>query len=147
MSEPSPSTDYESGAPAIRPDMNPMSELPTMISLRDITNSIEVIQAKELDDGHVLETIGSIPFESLKASLIQWALLGYPNAHVVHSIVITPPSVCSDGVERTLGDYISFCSGKSIYDHVAILQSRMTDITVSFVNFGSSIGIVVSKSS
>ena len=120
---------------------------PQTISLLDITNAMEVVQQKEAQDKQLLEAIGSLPFEGLKSSLIRWALLGYPNAHVIHSVVVTPPTTCSDGVVRDLSDYIVFCSGKPMYQHVEPLQARMTDITVSFANFGSFIGIVVTRSS
>jgi hypothetical protein len=120
--------------------------LPT-ISLLDITTAIDVVRVTEQADKARLEAIGALTIDSLKASLIQWALLGYPNAHVIHSVVITPPALCSDGVSRTLGDYVLFCSGKMIHEHVQVLQARMIDITVSFANFGSSIGVTVSRPS
>ena len=129
----------------IRPDMNVAPLPPATISLLDITNAMEVVRIKEEQDKHLLEAIGTLSFDSLKSSLIQWALLGYPNAHVIHSVFISPPSVCSDGVSRTLGDYVLFCSGKMIHEHVQVLQDRVTDITVSFANFGSAIGIIVSR--
>jgi hypothetical protein len=118
---------------------------PPTISLLDITTAIDVVRVTELEDKARLEAIGTLSFESLKASLIQWALAGYPNAQVIHSVFISPPSVCSDGVSRTLGDYVLFCSGKMIHEHVQVLQDRVTDITVSFANFGSAIGIIVSR--
>jgi len=120
---------------------------PSTISLLDIVNSVEVVRIKEQQDKLLLEAIETLSFDSLKSSLIQWALLGYPNAHVIHSVAITPPPTCSDGVTRTLGDYVLFCSGKMIHEHVQVLQDRVTDITVSFANFGSSLGIVVSRPS
>jgi len=120
---------------------------PATISLLDIVNSMEVVRIKEQQDKRLLEAIGTLSFDTLKSSLIQWALLGYPNAHVIHFVAITPPPTCSDGVTRTLGDYVVFCSGKMIHEHVQVLQDRVTDITVSFANFGSSLGIVVSRPS
>ena len=120
---------------------------PPTISLSDITNAVEVVQTKETQDKATLESIGSLSFEGLKASLIQWAVAGYPNAYKIHEISVSPPGVCSDGVTRNLSDYITFCSGKTIHEHVAVLQARMPDISVSFAYTGSSILIVVSKSS
>ena len=117
------------------------------ISLSDITSAVEVVQVKEAQDKTTLESIGNLSFEGLKSSLIQWAVAGYPNAYKIHEISVSPPSVCSDGVTRNLADYITFCSGKSIHEHVAVLQARTVDIDVSFAYTGSSIIIVVSKSS
>jgi hypothetical protein len=115
--------------------------------LNDITSAVEVVQIKEAQDKATLESIGTLSFESLRASLIQWAIAGYPNAYKVHEITVSSPNVCSDGVTRNLADYITFCSGKTIHEHIAVLQERMTDISVSFAYTGSSIVIVVSKTS
>jgi len=58
---------------------------------------------------------------------------------------MTAPPVCSDGVVRTLVDYIPFCSGKTIQGHIAVLQQRLPDIAVSFAYSGTAILIVVSR--
>ena len=144
---PAPSEPTEEPNPQTEPDPNASPPPPSTISLLDITTAIDVVRVTEQEDKARLEAIGALTIDSLKASLIQWALLGYPNAHVIHSVPISPPSICSDGVSRTLGDYVLFCSGKMIHEHVQVLQARMIDITVSFANFGSSLGIVVSRPS
>ena len=118
---------------------------PPTISLQDILNAVEVSQTREAEDKVKLEAIGTISFETLRASLVQWAVRGFPNAYVVHEVSVASPSVCSDGVVRNLTDYVSFCSGKTITEHVAVLQERFTDIVVSFAYSGSAILIVVSK--
>lgn len=118
---------------------------PPTISLQDILSSIEVVQNQELQDKAALEAIGTISFNTLKASLIQWANNGFPNAYEIHRVYVTPPSVCSDGVVRNLADYIVFCSGKTIHEHVDVLHERTPDIDVSFANMGGYIGIVVSR--
>lgn len=119
---------------------------PPTISLQDIITSIEVVQNQELQDKASLEAIGTISFNTLKASLIQWANAGFPNAYEIYRVNINPPTVCSDGVTRNLADYIVFCSGKTIAEHVDVLHQRTPDINVSFANMGGYIGIVVSKS-
>lgn len=131
----------------------PVIEVPTgptgptnIISLQDILSTVEVVQRQEAEDKAKLEGIGTISFETLKASLIQWANAGFPNAYEIHRVYIIPPSVCSDGVVRNLADYIVFCSGKTIHGHVDVLHQRTPDIEVSFANMGGYIGIVVSKS-
>jgi hypothetical protein len=144
---PAPSEPTEEPNPQTEPDPNASPPPPSTISLLDITTAIDVVRVTEQADKARLEAIGALTIDSLKASLIQWALLGYPNAHVIHWVPISPPSICSDGVSRTLGDYVLFCSGKMIHEHVQVLQARMIDITVSFANFGSSLGIVVSRPS
>lgn len=116
------------------------------ISLNDILGAVEILQQKEAADKALLDGIGSASFDSLRTSLITWASLGLPPAFTLMEVAIVPPSQCSDGVTRDLTSYITFCSGKTIHEHVALLQAKLTEMTVSFTNFGHAIGIVVSRS-
>jgi hypothetical protein len=146
--EPAPAPAPEP-APESVPDLNNPeptgpAPLPT-ISIQDILGSVEVVQNQESNDKSKLETIGLISFDTLRASLLQWASRGFPNAYTIYEVPMTAPSVCSDGVARNLPDYIVFCSGKTINEHVDVLQQRLVDITVSFAYSGSAILIVVSR--
>ena len=125
------------------PDPSPAP--PPTISIQDILNAVEVSQSREAQDKAKLEAIGTISFEALRSSLLQWATRGFPNAYTIHEVALSAPSVCSDGVTRALPDYIEFCSGKTIVEHVAVLQARLPDIGVSFAYSGHSLLIVVSK--
>jgi len=118
---------------------------PVMISLADIVNAAEVVAQKELSDKALLESIGTLSLETVTSKLLLWGKTGFQNAFPLVNVSIVPPAVCSDGVTRSLQDYIQFCSGKTIQQHVQVLQDRMTDISVSFANMGDSISIVVSK--
>lgn len=118
---------------------------PAPITLNDILSTVELIEQKEATDKAALESIGAITFETLKAKLVQWAKAGFPNAYEIYQVSIVPPTVCSDGTTRDLSNYIQFCSGKTIHEHVAVLQTKVTDMIVSFANMGSYIGIVISK--
>ena len=118
---------------------------PAPIYLDDILSSVQVLQQTEAEHRSVLESIGTLPYEYLKPALIQWATSGFRNAYPIHQIGITPPSLCSDGQARPLQEYIQFVSGRTIQEHVAVLQSRLPDMVVSFAYTGSVIVIVVSK--
>lgn len=118
---------------------------PTPITVDDLLNSIELVSKKEAEDKLTIENIGTISSDSLKTKLISWAVAVFPNVHEIYRVSIVPPTQCSDGVARSLSDYITFCSGKSISEHVAVLQEKVSNIIVSFANMGSHIAIVVSK--
>lgn len=118
---------------------------PTTLSLADLLNSSLVVRQKEYVDKDALESIWNVPLSTLQATLLQWALSGFPNATSIHEIMIREPEFCSDGVKRSLGDYIQFCSGKSIQEHIALLQAKLTDIVVGFSFTGYSIQVVVSR--
>ncbi len=123
----------------------PEPVIPTVVTFDDILNSVEYIRTKEAADKVVLDGIGSISLETLKSQLVLWGTAGFPNAYVISKVTVEPPPTCSDGVSRSLADYIQFCSGKTISEHVQLVQDKVSGIVVSFANYGSYIGIVVSK--
>jgi hypothetical protein len=118
---------------------------PDVLTLSDLLSDQSVVVAKELADKSLLETIGTQSVGNLRPKLVEWVLKGRPDAFPVLSLDIRPPSVCSDGLSRNLPDYIEFCSGKTINDHVALLQAKLPDILVSFANIGGITTIVVLK--
>ena len=131
--------------PVTSPEPAPAPAPVETITLSEILNSREVIARKEAEDRETLESIGTIPSDTLRGQLIQWASIGFPNNYRVKQITITPPSVCSDGMVRALSEYIQYCSMKTIQEHIAVLQARLPDIVVAFTFDGSNIGIVLLK--
>jgi hypothetical protein len=121
------------------------TDVPTTLSLSDLLNATAVVRQKELADKDLLESIWNIPVSTLQNTLIQWALSGFPNVTPIQEIHITAPALCSDGVARSLGDYIQFCSGKQMHEHISLLQAKLPDITVAFSYTGWSIQVVVSR--
>jgi|688.fasta_scaffold589963_2 hypothetical protein len=118
---------------------------PYVIRISDILNTIQADRVREIQDKAKFDGIASLPYTVVRATLAQWATLGFPNAYTMHEIPISVPPLCSDGVSRTLDEYITFCSGKSIQEHVALLQERMPDIAVGFTYTGNSIRLVVTR--
>ena len=118
---------------------------PPQITLADILAASELVSQKEAQDKAALESIGTISFETLRVTLIQWAKAGFPNASPLYSVAISPPETCSDGVKRSLTDYVPFVSGKTMAELIAPLQARCPEFVVSFATTGPEILIVVSR--
>jgi hypothetical protein len=118
---------------------------PDILTLSDLLSDQTVVLAKEQADKALLDTIGSQTVSNLRPKLVEWVLKGYPPAFPILSLGIQPPSPCSDGVTRDLSDYITFCSGKTIVEHVALLQAKLPDILVSFANIGGMVCVTVLK--
>lgn len=118
---------------------------PPIISLVDIMSALEVVVQKEKTDKSILNSISSLSYDDLKSKLVTWATLGFPNVYEIYRLVIVPPSTCSDGVSRSLTEYIEFCSGKTMQAHVESLQERVQDMVITFANMGTYIAVVVSK--
>lgn len=118
---------------------------PAPITIDDLLSSVEVLTQKEAEDKTTLEGIGNMSHDTLKSKLLSWATAGFPNVYEVTRVTINPPTLCSDGVHRDLADYITFCSGKPINEHVDVLAAKVTGMVISFANMGTYIAIVVSK--
>ena len=118
---------------------------PDILSLDDILNDTSVKQAKEEEDRQALLSIGAQSPQALRPALLQWARQGFPAGYPIMTISIQLPTLCSDGECRCLEEYIHFCSGKALFDHVQDLQAKLTGMTLGFVNMGSYLNIVVSK--
>ena len=118
---------------------------PYVIRISDILSTIQADRVRELQDKAKFDAIASLPYSVLRATLAQWVTLGFPNAYTLYEVPVSVPPLCSDGVVRTLDRYIAFCSGKTIQEHVALLQERMPDISVGFVFTGSSVRLVATR--
>lgn len=121
----------------------PEPEAPIQIS--DLLNDVAVVLQKEAADKSTLDGIAGMSSDVLRQKLVVWATQGFPNAYTLMDLTVQPPAQCSDGVVRDLAGYISFVSGKTLAEHVAALQARMSGITASFAWTGYAILIVVSK--
>lgn len=117
---------------------------PDFLSIDDIVNDHANVLAKEGSDKTLLAQIATQHVSVLKPKLVEWLGAGKPNAFPLLSLNIQPPAKCSDGIHRSLPDYITFCSGKSIEEHVGLLQAKLSGINVSFANIGGEVAIVVS---
>lgn len=132
----------ETGATGV---YSPIPEpIPDFLSLDDILSDQEMIVAKEAADKGLLDQIGFQHVSALKPKLVEWVGRGKPHAYPIMTLSIQPPSKCSDGVERNLPDYIAFCSGKDIREHVSLLQAKLSGMSISFANLGGQVAIVVS---
>lgn len=118
---------------------------PDIISLEDILNEQSLKQQKEDADKQALLTISAQSAQGLKPILVQWAMRGFPAAYPIHYVDVQPPSVCLDGVSRSLYDYIVYLTGKPIEEHVCDLCCKLQGMVVSFANMGGTIAIVVSR--
>lgn len=132
--------------PTISVDLTPPAPPAYIITLDELLASQEVLRKKEAEDKMIIDTIDSPNVLDLRAKLLQWATLNFPDAFPVFSVNVNPPQVCSDGVTRGLYDYIQFCSGMSIAEKLKSLEARLQGIQVLNSYSGNTITIHVTKS-
>jgi hypothetical protein len=123
----------------------PIEPVPDILTLADLLADHDILIAKEADDKLLLDSIGGQPVQGFKPKLLEWVLKGKPDGFPILRLDIKPPDKCSDGVVRSLAEYIEFCTGKTIQDHVGLLQAKLPDIHVSFANISGSVCITVLK--
>lgn len=138
MEEPTPPLEY----PTLNYDPIPP---PPPITIDELLTLKEVIQRKEAQDRIVCTQI-NLPNDALRQKLFDWAVAGFPPAYEISRVLIEPPNKCSDGVTRTLDQYIVFLSGKNLDEHLQLIRDQVSGIQVSTTVQGNSwIVIVVTK--
>ena len=118
---------------------------PDILTMDDIMNDHDIVIAQERSDKALIDSIGTTHVLGLKPAFVEWYSKGCPPGYPLMMRTIVPPHQCSDGVARSLADYIEFCSGYPIQHHVGLLQAKLPDISVSFANFGGNVAVTVSK--
>ena len=114
-------------------------------TLEELLASQEAAVHKEADDKSALAPLLTDPRGAFRVPLFQWAAANFPNAYVLASYDLTPPTVCSDGVIRNAYDYTEWCLGCSMADLIASLQSRVTGMLLSYSFAGTTFRIHVTR--
>lgn len=118
---------------------------PDVLTFADLLNDHSIVQSKEQADKALLDTIGNTPVSSLRPKFVEWVMKGCPSGFPILSLDIQPPAKCSDGEVRDLGTYVQFCSGKTIDEHIALLQAKLPDIELSFANIQGKVCVIAIK--
>jgi len=105
------------------------------LSLDDLLSSQEILLQIEQLNKTNLELLN---LTTLKKNLLAWAAAGFTDSINVYSFPIQKPPVvvglytCSDGVNRTIWDYIVFFLGYPILTLVERIQGTLKDIKLTF---------------
>ena len=125
--------------------MDDTQTTPEILTMADILGEQTVLIAKEQADGTALRSIGTASVLGLKPVFVEWASKGFPDNYPLLTVQVTPPPLCSDGVVRSLPDYIEYCAGQSLSSLIDQLQAKLPDIRVSYANLGGSIAAILSR--
>ena len=77
--------------------------------------------------------------------LRQWAAAGFPALTSLISITLNPPSPCSDGMTRTVYEYVSYLLGKDVATATVELDSKFLGITISYVLSGNTLQLCATR--
>lgn len=101
-----------------------------LFTLNDLLSEHDLLLKKEAEDRALVDTIEFPDTTNLKSKLIEWATAGFPDSFPIFSITVNPPGTCSDGVSRSLFDYVQFVSGVSIAEKMARLTAKLQGMYV-----------------
>jgi len=130
---------------------NPSPTGPTgpsyLLTLEQLMNDQTATLQQETNDRTELSSIVTPNIGQLNPLFIQWATAGFPSNYTILSFIINPPTTCSDGKVRNMYDYISYIIGKDLAESVTKFDSFFQGMTIAYNITGSTLTIVVSKSS
>lgn len=119
---------------------------PMLIDIAELLASHGGIKQQEITDRITLSVLLNPSRDSIRASMFQWAEAGFPPIYIIQELTVTPPAVCSDGVSRSLYDYITFLLGQDMGAINASIQALCIGVTISYSFQGNRVRIHVSRS-
>ena len=105
---------------------------PPRILLTDLLTDLSVLQQQETADRASFRAVTSPDLSSIRTKLITWLASGKSGLCDLIQIPISVPKLCSDGLARTLVDYVLYITGTSLADHVASIQTILPDFEVAY---------------
>jgi hypothetical protein len=110
-----------------------------IMTLDELRQYHDTITKTETADKLKLTAITIPESSGIQPKLIEWATAGFPDQYGVLTVVLSPPSQCSDGQSRTLQQYIEFLTGSNIMDLTTAFQTKFLDMCFSYSISGNAI--------
>jgi len=119
---------------------------PIVVDIVELIASHGGIQTKEGEDRATLNVLLNETRDTLRPPMFTWASAGFPAIYVLQEFTLTPPAVCSDGVTRSITDYVCYLLGQDMGKTIATIQSLCMGVVISYSFSGNTLRIHVSKS-
>ena len=117
-----------------------------LLTLDQLMTTQNSARQQETTDRTDLQALVTPNMNQLNPLFIQWAASGFPDNYTLLSFNIVSPSPCSDGVTRNMYDYISFLIGMDMSAAIVRFDGFFQGMTIAYNMTGSTLTIVVSKS-
>ena len=109
------------------------------LSINDLLNSYEATVVKEAADRSAVSAFTAPSVEGLKPALYRWAAAGFPGGYAINTLSLSPPTLCTDGVNRALIYYFEYLLGKPIATWLQDLDDITDGMIFTFSHDGSSV--------
>jgi len=141
---------------ATGPNMNILSMFPSatsgptpppiVVDITELLASHGGIQTKEGEDRATLNVLLNETRDTLRPAMFTWASAGFPAIYVIQEFTLTPPAICSDGVTRSIAQYVHYLLGQDMGKTIATIQSLCMGVVISYSFSENTLRIHVSKS-
>ena len=126
--------------------MVPVELVPTPpITIEELMNSYDAKVAQEELDKTTLYNMLNESSDSLRTVLLQWASHRFPDAYIIKRITLNIPSVCSDGVSRTVSEYFMYCFGTDMVTLLEKFKEKVQGIDFGYSFENNTLRIHVTK--
>jgi hypothetical protein len=118
---------------------------PVVVDIAELMASHGAVLSQEGTDRATLSVLLNETRETLRPQMFTWAAAGFPPIYIVQQFTVSPPAVCSDGVARSVYDYVVYLLGQEMGPTIAAVQALCVGIQVSYSFSGNTLRIHVSK--
>lgn len=118
---------------------------PMVIDIAELLASHEGIKSQENTDRAVLSPLLNETRELLRPQLFAWAGAGFPDLYVIQQFSVSLPAICSDGVTRSIYDYVVYLLGQEMGQVIAGVQALCVGVQISYSFAGNSLRIHVTR--
>jgi len=118
---------------------------PMVIDISELLASHAAVQAQEATDRATLSVLLNETRDTLRPQMFVWAAAGFPPIYVVQQFTVSPPAICSDGVARSVYDYVVYLLGQEMGPTIAAIQALCIGVQISYSFQGNTLRIHVSK--
>jgi hypothetical protein len=126
--------------------MVPVELVPTPpITIEELMDSYDAKVAQEELDKTTLYNMLNESSDSLRTVLLQWASHRFPDAYIIKRITLNIPSVCSDGVSRTVSEYFMYCFGTDMVTLLEKFKEKVQGIDFGYSFENNTLRIHVTK--
>ena len=118
---------------------------PMVIDITELLASRGAVQGKEAADRATISVLLNETRDTLRPQMFTWAAAGFPPIYILQQFTLEPPSICSDGVSRSVYDYFVYLLGQEMGPTITAIQALCVGVTISYSFLGNTLRIHVSK--
>ena len=116
-----------------------------VVDITELIASRGAVQVKEAADRLTISVLLNETRDTLRPQMFTWAAAGFPPIYILQQFTLEPPSICSDGVTRSVYDYFVYLLGQEMGPTIAAIQALCVGVTISYSFSGNTLRIHVSK--